>query len=77
MRQFVTNERGERTGVLLSVEEYERLLDAAEEVEDQRAHDEALAEMERTGARPRPLDEVAREIEHETTGEVEEGESPS
>jgi hypothetical protein len=52
----------------MSVEEYERLLEAFEELEDLRAHDDALAETGRTGARPRPLEEVVAEIECEEGG---------
>jgi antitoxin Phd len=36
--------RGELQAVVLSVAEYERLMDAAEEAEDVRAFDEAMAE---------------------------------
>ena len=63
--RYVTDEAGRRVEVIMSVEEYERLIEAFEELEDIRIHDEALAEMERTGARPRPLEEVVAEIERE------------
>lgn len=69
MRQFLVNERGERTAVVLGLNEYERLVEAFEELEDQRLHDEAADELY-TGAKPRPLEEVAAEIERELTGEV-------
>ena len=42
--------------------------ETAEELEDIRIHDEALAQMERTGARPRPLEEALAEIEREEGG---------
>ena len=42
--------------------------ETTEELEDIRIHDEALAEMERTGARPRPLKEALAEIEREEGG---------
>lgn len=58
MRRFLVNERGERTAVVLRLDEYERLAEAFEELEDQRIHDEAMDEL-RAGAKPRPLDEVA------------------
>lgn len=32
--RYITDENGERTGVILSVEEYERLMDALEDLED-------------------------------------------
>lgn len=68
MRQFLVNERGERTAVVLRLDEYERLVEAFEELEDQRIHDEAMDEL-RVGAKPRPLEEVAAEIEREIAGE--------
>lgn len=68
MRRFLVNERGERTAVVLRLDEYERLAEAFEELEDQRIHDEAMDEL-RAGAKPRPLDEVAAEIEREIAGE--------
>lgn len=68
MRQFLVNERGERTAVVLRLDEYERLVEAFEELEDQRIHDEAVDEL-RAGAKPRPLEEVAAEIEREIAGE--------
>lgn len=42
--------------------------ETAEELEDIRIHDEALAEMECTGAKPRPLEEALAEIEREEGG---------
>jgi PHD/YefM family antitoxin component YafN of YafNO toxin-antitoxin module len=56
MRQFLVNERVERTAVVLGLDEYERLVEAFEELEDQRIHDEAM-------------EEVAAEIEREIAGE--------
>lgn len=32
--RYITDENGERTGVILSIEEYERLMDALEDLED-------------------------------------------
>lgn len=66
--RYVTDETGRRVEVIMSVEEYQRLIEAVEELEDIRIHDDALAEMERTGARPRPLEEVVAEIEREEGG---------
>lgn len=63
-RQFLVNEQGERTAVVLRLDEYERLVEAFEELEEQRIHDEAMEEL-RAGAQPRPLEEVAAEIEGE------------
>lgn len=63
--RYVTDEAGRRVEVIMSVKEYERLVEAFEELEDIRIHDDALEETERTGARPRPLEEVVAEIERE------------
>jgi PHD/YefM family antitoxin component YafN of YafNO toxin-antitoxin module len=68
MKQFIVNEEGERTAVVLPVEEYERLVEAFEDLEDIRIHDEAMAELD-AGARPRPLEEIAQEIERDNAGE--------
>ncbi len=36
--EYVTDERGRRTRVILTIEEYERLVEAAEDAEDAREH---------------------------------------
>jgi hypothetical protein len=41
--QFVVDERGNRTAVLLDIERYSELLEAQEELEAIRAYDEAKA----------------------------------
>lgn len=45
--RYITDESGNRQSVILSLEEYERLLEAFEDLEDLRAADEALREIER------------------------------
>lgn len=42
MEKYVVDETGERTEVILPVEEYERLLDAAEELEGAREHERVM-----------------------------------
>ena len=44
--QFLTNEKGERIAVVISVEEYEKLLEELEDLEDVRAIEEAKASGE-------------------------------
>lgn len=44
--RYVTDETGKLRGVILDIEEYERLLEALEDLEDLRAADEALREIE-------------------------------
>ncbi|MBK5286784.1 MAG: hypothetical protein JJE25_15445 [Bacteroidia bacterium] len=41
--QYVTDKKGRRTSVLLSVEEYHRLLSEVEELEDIKLYDKAKA----------------------------------
>ena len=55
-RQFVVNERGERVAVVISIEEYEKIL---EELEDRRDYEEAKA----SGEIPVPFDEAITRIE--------------
>ena len=43
-RQYLVDENGKRTGVVLSMREYKALLEAAEDLADLRAADEARAE---------------------------------
>jgi len=51
-REYVVDEAGRRTAVLVPLEEYEALLEAAEDLADLRAADEARAE----GGEPIPLE---------------------
>jgi hypothetical protein len=55
--QFLTNEKGERIAVLLSIEEYEELIEKLEDAEDVRAYDEAKA----SGEVPIPLEQALAE----------------
>ncbi len=67
--RYVTDKEGRTVEVIVPVEEYERLVDAFEELEDQRIHDEAVAEMEGTGANARRLEDFEAEIEDAEGGE--------
>ena len=42
-KQYVVDERGDRVGILLSLEDYQKLLDELEELESLRAYDVAKA----------------------------------
>lgn len=57
--RFVTNARGRKTGVILSLSDYHRLLDALEELDCIRAYDAAKA----SGEVAVPLAEALAEIE--------------
>jgi len=59
--KYVTDEKGERVGVLLSIEEYQRLLAELEELESIRAYDAAKASKDEAI----PFDQATGEIEKE------------
>lgn len=63
MKQFLVNEKGERTAVMLPIEEYEELLERLEDAEALKEADEALAAIERGEEDLLPLDEAVREME--------------
>ena len=60
--RYVVDENGKRVSVILPVEEYERLLEELEELENIRLYDEAKAEIEREGSEVVPLERAMREI---------------
>lgn len=68
--RYVTDENGKRVEVIMPVEEYERLVEELEELEDVRLYDEAKAEIECEGSEPIPLEQAMREIrEGKVTGD--------
>ncbi len=74
--RYVTDENGERVGVILDVREYERLTEALEDLADLRAADEALDAIARGEEELLPLDEAVREIEERRNRLREAGELP-
>ncbi len=40
--QYVVDDRGHKTGVFLTLDEYEKMLDLIEELEDEKAYDVAM-----------------------------------
>jgi PHD/YefM family antitoxin component YafN of YafNO toxin-antitoxin module len=60
--RYIVDESGKRVSVILPIEEYERLIEALEELEDIRAYDEAKAELERGEDELVPWEKVKREI---------------
>lgn len=62
--RYVTDEEGRRVEVIMSVEEYERLIEALEELDDVRIYDEAKAELA-AGAKSRPVAEFIEELDRE------------
>lgn len=63
--QYLTDENGERVDVVLPVEEYTRLLEAEEKLEDilaRQTYDRAVEELERGEDEVIPLEQALREI---------------
>jgi len=58
-RQFVVNERGEKVAVVISIEEYEKILEELEDLEAIREYEEAKV----SGETPVPFDEAIARIE--------------
>jgi PHD/YefM family antitoxin component YafN of YafNO toxin-antitoxin module len=74
--RYVTDEKGERLGVILDVREYERLMEALEDLADLRAADETLQAIARGEEELLPLDEAVQEMEEERSRLREAGELP-
>jgi PHD/YefM family antitoxin component YafN of YafNO toxin-antitoxin module len=58
-RQFVVNERGERIAVVISIEDYEEMLEELEDLEAIREYEEAKA----SGEASVPFDDAVARIE--------------
>ena len=68
--RYIVDENGNRTDVILPVEEYERLIEALEDLEDVRLYDEARAALQRGESEVVPLEQAMREIrEGKATGD--------
>jgi hypothetical protein len=63
--RYITDESGERIGVVLDIKEYRRLLEIEDELEDIRRFDEAMARRERGEDDAIPWEQAKREIEAE------------
>jgi len=61
--RYLTDESGERIGVLLDIQEHERLMEELEELADIRAYDEAMAAIERGADEVIPFEQAMEEIE--------------
>lgn len=60
--QYVVDENGKRVGVILPVEEYERMVEELENIEDVRLYDEAKAAQQRGEFEVVPLEQAMQEI---------------
>lgn len=58
--RYVIDEKGNRVGVLLDIEDYRKILEELEELDSIRAYDSAKA----SGDEAIPFEEAVREIEH-------------
>ncbi len=68
--RYIVDENGKRVSVILPVEEYERMVEVLEDLEDVRLYDEAKAALERGEAEVVPLEQAMREIrEGKVTGD--------
>ncbi len=61
--QYLTNENGERVSIVLPIEEYERMVEELEELEDIRLYDEAKAALESGEDELIPFEQAIIEIE--------------
>jgi len=59
--QFLTNEKGEKIAVVISIEEYEKLLEELEDLEDLQAVRE-YEQAKAAGEKPIPLEQALAEI---------------
>jgi PHD/YefM family antitoxin component YafN of YafNO toxin-antitoxin module len=63
--RYIVDENGKRTGVILSVEEYERMIEELEELDDISAAEEARREIESGADELIPWEQAKREMEEE------------
>lgn len=59
--KFVIDDKGERVGVILTMEDYQKILEELEELESIRAYDEAKTSREEAI----PFEQAVKEIEKE------------
>ncbi len=63
--RYLPDENGKPIGVVLDIEEYERLREIEDEMEDIRRYDEAMAARQRGESDAIPWEQAKREIERE------------
>ena len=68
--RYIVDENGKYVIVILPIEEYERLIEALEDLEDVRLYDEAKTALQRGESEVVPLEQAMREIrEGRVTGD--------
>ena len=60
--RYLVDENGKYVSVILPIEEYERLIEALEDLEDVRLYDEAKTALQRGESEVVPLEQAMREI---------------
>jgi len=60
-KRYLTDDQGNRTAVVLDIEDYNRILDELEELEDIRAYDEAKMSDEKRIPAKQAFEEIERE----------------
>jgi hypothetical protein len=60
--RYITDAEGKRVEVVVSLEEYEQLIEAFEEVIDIQESVKVLKEMEQTGEKPVPFEQVVKDL---------------
>lgn len=61
-KRYVVDEKGNRTAVLLDMEDYQKLLDELEELESIRAYDAAKASSDETIPFEQEVDEIEQNL---------------
>jgi hypothetical protein len=59
--KYLTDSQGNRIGVLLGIDEYQRLLDALEELESIRAYDSAVLAQDQAIPFDKAVEEIKRD----------------
>lgn len=62
--QFVTDEKGQKIAVIIGIDEYNKMLEALEDIEDIRSYDEDWPEIEKDlkAGKLKTLEEVKGEL---------------
>ena len=64
--QYITNSTGKKTGVILSMRDYEKIMEDLEELEDIKAYDRAKTRK----SEPIPFEQALKEIEQLRDGRI-------
>lgn len=64
--QYITNSTGKKTGVILSMKDYEKIMEDLEELEDIKAYDRAKTRK----SEPIPFEQALKEIERLRDGRL-------